>query len=307
MRSPNRSERIKAEAIRLGFDDCGITRAEPLPEDHARLLSWLSKGYQADMTYMDRNIEKRANPQLLVENARSVIVVLQNYYPDKTKFKSHYKVAKYAYGEDYHKVLKDKLFTLFKFINLEIAPARGRCFTDSAPVMERALAVKAGLGWIGRNGNLLTRNHGSFVFIAEIITDLELAYDAPNLRNYCGSCNICIEQCPTGAIVSSGVINSHKCISYLTIENKKDIPEAFKGKTDDWIFGCDICQDVCPWNRKAVVTSEERFSPKEELISMSDEDWNNLTEKKFNTFFSNSPISRTGISGIKRNISFSKV
>ena len=298
----NRSEVIKAEALRLGFDACGIARAETLQEDRSRLLSWLSEGYHADMKYMERNLDKRTDPQLLVDGAKSVIVVLQNYYPQKTEFQSEYKVAKYAYGEDYHIVLREKLFSLFQFINKEIAPAKGRCFTDSAPVMERTWAVKAGLGWIGKNGNLLTRDFGSFVFIAELIIDLELDYDTSNLRNYCGSCNICIEQCPTDAIVSPQVIDSRKCISYLTIENKNDIPEAFKGKTENWIFGCDICQDVCPWNHKNVPTNEERFNPSPTLISMENKDWDNLTKEDFDTFFEKSPVNRAGLAGIIRNI-----
>lgn len=286
----------------MGFDACGIARAEELTEDKSRLLTWLNSGYQADMTYMERNTEKRSDPRLLVDDAKSVIVLLQNYFPEKHEFKSDYKIAKYAYGEDYHIVLKEKLFSLFNYINKEIAPAKGRCFTDSAPVQERSWAVKAGLGWIGKNGNLLTRNFGSFVFIAELIIDLELEYDTPNLHNYCGSCNICIDQCPTGAIVSPKVIDSNKCISYLTIENKGAIPETFKGKTENWIFGCDICQDVCPWNKKALPNHESRFSPDDRLISLENKDWENLTEEEFNLFFQKSPVSRARFDGLKRNI-----
>lgn len=297
-----RSELIKAEALKLGFDACGIARAEPLPEDRSRLLSWLSKNYQADMGYMERNLDKRTDPTLLVEGAKSVIVVLQNYFPHKTEFNSSYKIAKYAYGEDYHIVLKEKLFKLFNFINEDIAPVKGRCFTDSAPVMERAWAVKAGLGWIGKNSNLLTPNLGSFVFIADLIVDVELQYDEPNLRNYCGSCNICVDQCPTGAIVEPKVIDSRKCISYLTIENKGEIPETFRGKTNNWIFGCDICQDVCPWNKKAIPTSEHRFYPSQELMEMNNEDWENLPQEKFDSFFRVSPISRAKLAGLNRNV-----
>lgn len=298
----SRRELIKSEASRLGFDACGIAKVEAIPEDQSRLLSWLSAGNHADMGYMERNIEKRANPSQLVDGAKSVVVVLQNYYPQKQHFSSNYKIAKYAFGEDYHIVLKEKLFSLFQYINKEIAPAKGRCFTDSAPVMERAWAVRAGLGWIGKNGNLLTRNLGSFVFIAELIIDLELEYDQPNLRNYCGSCTICIDQCPTQAIISPKVIDSRKCISYLTIENKNEIPEEFKGKTENWIFGCDICQDVCPWNRKKTATTEERFKPDLNMVKLEDKDWENLTKEDFEAFFEKSPISRTGLSGIKRNI-----
>lgn len=301
-----RSTIIKAEALRLGFDDCGIARAEELTEDKSRLLSWLNAGYQAKMKYMERNIDKRSDPRLLVEGAKSVIVLLQNYFPENYEFKSNYKIAKYAYGEDYHIVLKEKLFSLFNYINKEIAPIKGRCFTDSAPVMERTWAVKAGLGWIGKNGNLLTRNHGSFVFIAELIIDLELEYDTPNLREYCGSCNICVEQCPTKAIVAPKVIDSNKCISYLTIENKGEIAEEFRGKTQNWIFGCDICQDVCPWNRKNESTSEKRFSIIQELTEMKNEDWENLDENQYMQMFVKSPISRSGITGLKRSISFLK-
>jgi epoxyqueuosine reductase len=297
-----RSEIIKAEALRLGFDACGIAKAEELTEDRSRLLSWLNTGYHADMKYMERNTEKRSDPRLLVEDAKSVVVLLQNYFPEKHDFKSDYKIAKYAYGEDYHIVLKEKLFSLFNYINKEIAPAKGRCFTDSAPVQERSWAVKAGLGWIGKNGNLLTRNFGSFVFIAELIIDLELEYDTPNLHNYCGSCNICIDQCPTGAIVSPKVIDSNKCISYLTIENKDEIPETFKGKAENWIFGCDICQDVCPWNRKNVPTRENRFHPDAKLIDFGNKDWEDLSDEEFNLFFQKSPVSRSGINGIRRNI-----
>lgn len=286
----------------MGFDACGIARAEELTEDKSRLLTWLDSGYQADMTYMERNTEKRSDPRLLVNAAKSVIVLIQNYFPEKHEFKSDYKIAKYAYGEDYHIVLKEKLFSLFNYINKEIAPAKGRCFTDSAPVQERSWAVKAGLGWIGKNGNLLTRNFGSFVFIAELIIDLELEYDTPNLHNYCGSCNICIEQCPTGAIVSPKIIDSNKCISYLTIENKGAIPETFKGKTENWIFGCDICQDVCPWNKKALPNHESRFHPDARLINLENKDWEDLTEEEFNLFFQKSPVSRTKFDGLKRNI-----
>lgn len=286
----------------MGFDACGIARAEELTEDKSRLLTWLNSGYQADMTYMERNTEKRSDPRLLVDGAKSVIVLIQNYFPEKHEFKSDYKIAKYAYGEDYHIVLKEKLFSLFNYINKEIAPAKGRCYTDSAPVQERSWAVKAGLGWIGKNGNLLTRNFGSFVFIAELIIDLELEYDTPTIHNYCGSCNICIDQCPTGAIVSPKVIDSNKCISYLTIENKGAIPETFKGKTENWIFGCDICQDVCPWNKKALPNHESRFYPDARLISLENKDWEDLTEEEFNLFFQKSPVSRAKFDGIKRNI-----
>jgi epoxyqueuosine reductase len=297
-----RSELIKAEALRLGFDACGIAKAEELTEDRSRLLSWLNSGYQADMKYMERNIEKRSDPCLLVKDAKSVIVLLQNYFPEKHNFKSDYKIAKYAYGEDYHIVLKEKLFSLFSYINKEIAPIKGRCFTDSAPVQERSWALKAGLGWIGKNGNLLTRNFGSFVFIAEIIIDLELEYDSPNLRNFCGSCNICVEQCPTKAIVAPGVIDSRKCISYLTIENKNEIPEEFRGKTENWIFGCDICQDVCPWNRKNSPTAEPGFFPDQKILSLENRDWESLNEEEFENLFIKSPVSRAGLKGIKRNI-----
>jgi epoxyqueuosine reductase len=254
------------------------------------------------MKYMERNFEKRTNPQQLVEGAKSVVVLLQNYNPSKTELQSDYKIAKYAYGEDYHIVLKEKLFALFQYIDKEIAPVKGRCFTDSAPVLERSLAVRAGLGWIGKNGNLLTRDLGSFVFIAELIIDLDLEYDTPNLRNYCGLCNICVEQCPTGAIVEPKVIDARKCISYLTIENRNEIPETYKGKTQNWIFGCDICQDVCPWNRKAVFTTEKRFSPNPKPVSLNNKDWENLSQADFDNFFDKSPINRAGLLGIQRNI-----
>jgi epoxyqueuosine reductase len=298
----SRSNAIKLQAKILGFDACGITRAEALPEDSSRLISWLNNGYQADMKYMERNFEKRTNPQQLVEGAKSVVVLLQNYNPSKTELQSDYKIAKYAYGEDYHIVLKEKLFALFQYIDKEIAPVKGRCFTDSAPVLERSLAVRAGLGWIGKNGNLLTRDLGSFVFIAELIIDLDLEYDTPNLRNYCGLCNICVEQCPTGAIVEPKVIDARKCISYLTIENRNEIPETYKGKTQNWIFGCDICQDVCPWNRKAVFTTEKRFSPNPKPVSLNNKDWENLSQADFDNFFDKSPINRAGLLGIQRNI-----
>lgn len=298
-----RSSLIKSAALSLGFDACGIAHAEPLPEGRTRLLSWLQNGYQADMHYMERNLEKRTDPTLLVDGARSVVVLLQNYFPNKNQhFKGNFRIAKYAYGEDYHIVLKERLFSLFEYINKEIAPAKGRCFTDSAPVMERSWAVKAGLGWIGKNGNLLTRDFGSFVFIAELIIDLELNYDEPNMRNYCGSCNICMEQCPTKAIVAPGVIDSQRCISYLTIENKSEIPARFVGKTENWIFGCDICQDVCPWNRKNITTTEERFSPLPDLLALTDEDWKTINAETFDAFFVKSPLNRAGWKGLQRNI-----
>jgi epoxyqueuosine reductase len=296
------SETIKLEAKRLGFDDCGIAKADTLPEDHHRLLQWLNSGYQADMSYMERNIDKRADPRLLSEGIKSIIVVILNYFPEKPEFKSDLKIAKYAYGNDYHTVIKDKLYALLLFINENLTSVKGRCFTDSAPVMERSWAVNSGLGWIGKNGNLLTRNFGSYILIGEILVDIELDYDTPNLREYCGSCNICLEKCPTQAIVSPKVIDSRKCISYLTIENKKEIPQTFSSHFQNWIFGCDICQDVCPWNRKSISSSETAFSPSKELLNMTNEDWNSLSEKKYTEMFKASPISRTGHQGLMRNI-----
>lgn len=297
-----RSEAIKAEAKRLGFTDCGIAKASELTEEKPRFLNWLEQGYHADMAYMARNIEKRLDPTNLVEGAKSVIVLLQNYFPEKYQFQSKYKIAKYAYGKDYHSVLKNKLFQLFQFINNEIAPCKGRCFTDSAPVLERAWAVKAGLGWVGKNSNVLTRNHGSFFFIGEIILDLELCYDKPTLHNYCGSCTLCIDHCPTKAIIAPGIVDANKCISYLTIENKKEIPDHFRGKRENWIFGCDICQDICPWNKKTRPTNEVDYIPHPDLLQMTDENWESLTESQFNQLFKESPVSRAGFSGIQRNI-----
>jgi len=257
------------------------------------------------MDYMNNHFDKRLDPRLLVDDAKSVVSLLLNYYPVvNQKADTEVKISKYAYGEDYHYVIKDKLKDLFEFIQSEIGEVGGRIFVDSAPVMDKVWAKKSGLGWIGKNSNLIHPKHGSFFFIAELILDLELTPDGP-IKDYCGTCTRCIEACPTDAIVTPYVVDGSKCISYLTIELKDAIlPNEFKGKMDNWMFGCDVCQDVCPWNRFSKPTSEASFSPHENLLQMSKSDWTDLTEDVFRELFRNSAVKRTKFSGLKRNIDF---
>lgn len=289
----------------MGFSFCGISKADFLNDEAKNLEFWLSKSYNGKMDYMNNHFDKRLDPRLLVDDAKSVVSLLLNYYPAEIqKTDSEVKISKYAYGEDYHNVIKDKLKELFEFIQSEIGEVGGRVFVDSAPVMDKAWAKKSGLGWIGKNSNLIHPKFGSYFFIAELILDLELSPDGP-IKDYCGTCTRCIDACPTDAIVAPYVVDGSKCISYLTIELKDAIlPNEFKGKMDNWMFGCDICQDVCPWNRFSKPTSVAAFSPHENLLKMSKVDWMDLTEDVFRELFRNSAVKRTKFSGLKRNIDF---
>lgn len=299
----HRTNLIKAAAHKLGFSFCGISRAEFLGEEAGRLEAWLKRGYQGKMQYLENFFDKRLDPTLLVPGAKSVVSLLYNYYPSEDISGSGYKVAKYAYGEDYHFVIKEKLKELLENIRDSIGEVNGRVFVDSAPVMERAWAKKSGLGWIGKNSLLLNRDAGSFFFLAELIIDLELEYDGP-VKDYCGTCTACMDACPTDAIAEPYVVDGSKCISYFTIELKEEIPADVKGKFENWIFGCDICQDVCPWNRFAKPHDEPRFDPSDEMRNLSRNDWKELTEDVFQRVFKDSPLKRTKYEGIKRNIRF---
>lgn len=294
---------IKAEAKRLGFNSCGIAAAVQLQDDARRLEAWLSKGYNAGMQYMERNFDLRIDPSKLVPGAKTVITLLFNYYPDIAQQQQAPKVAKYAYGTDYHFVIRDKLNELLAYIVDNIGAVDGRGFVDSAPVLERSWAVRSGLGWVGKNGNMLTRHSGSFFFIATLITDLDLVPDLPFSTSHCGSCTRCIDACPTDAIVSPTQIDANKCISYLTIELKDAIiPSEMHGKMEGWMFGCDICQDVCPWNRFSKPNTEPYFIPLPEILNLSVGEWEAMTEDTFNKAFKNSPLKRTKWKGIQRNM-----
>lgn len=296
---------IKSEAKRLGFLSCGISKAAFLEEEAPRLENWLNKNMQGQMRYMENHFDKRLNPTLLVDGAKSVISLLLNYYPSEFQNEESYKISKYAYGQDYHFVIKEKLKELLHFIQTEIGEVSGRAFVDSAPVLDKAWAAKSGLGWMGKNTNLITQKVGSFYFIAELIVDVELEYDAPT-TNHCGSCTACIDACPTEAIVAPYVVDGSKCISYFTIELKENIPNEVKGKFDDWMFGCDVCQDVCPWNRFSKPHSEPLFQANPELLSFTKKDWEEITEDVFKKVFKNSAVKRTKIEGLKRNVEFLK-
>jgi len=296
---------IKAEAKRLGFLSCGISRAEFLEEEAPRLENWLNKNHHGQMQYMENHFDKRLDPTKLVEGSKSVVSMMLNYYPEKQQVESSFKISKYAYGQDYHHVIKHKLKSLLNFIEEEIGEVSGRAFVDSAPVLDKAWAAKSGLGWIGKHSNLLTQQVGSFYFIAELIIDLELDYDTPT-TDHCGTCTKCIDACPTQAIVEPYMVDGSKCISYFTIELKENIPSEFSGQFDDWMFGCDVCQDVCPWNRFSKPHNEPLFNPKPELLSMAKQDWEELTQEVFNKVFQKSAVKRTKFTGLQRNISFLK-
>ena len=296
---------IKAEAKRLGFLSCGISKAEFLEEEASRFEAWLKAERNGKMGYMENHFDKRLDPRLLVPGAKSMISVLLNYYSEEQQPEDVPKVSKYAYGADYHFVIKDKLKELFNFIHQEIGEVNGRVFVDSAPVMDRAWAEKSGLGWIGKNTNLISQKVGSYFFIAEMILDLDLEYDLPT-SDHCGTCTACIDTCPTEAIVAPYQLDATKCISYLTIELKDQLPAEFKGKMDNWAFGCDVCQDVCPWNRFSKQHNEPLFNTKPEILNYSKKDWEELTSETFNMIFKNSAISRTKYEGLKRNIDFLK-
>jgi epoxyqueuosine reductase len=296
---------IKQKALEQGFLHCGISKADFLSDEAPKLEEWLRLGYQGSMSYMERNFDKRLDPRLLVDGAKSVVTLLYNYFPaEKPRNVDAPKISKYAYGEDYHVVIKDKLFELMAYIQLEIGEVSGRVFVDSAPVMDKAWAKKSGAGWIGKHTNLVRPGVGSFFFIAELIIDLDLIADGP-IKDYCGTCTRCIDACPTEAIVAPYQLDGSKCISYLTIELKDAVIDGgFKGKMDNWMFGCDVCQDVCPWNRFSKPHAESRFNPTDRLLEMSTEDWVNLTDDVFTRYFNRSAVSRTKFSGLQRNIRF---
>jgi len=295
---------IKREAKRLGFESCGIAKAGFLEEEANNLEQWLKNGYHGNMQYMQNYFDKRLDPRLLVDGAKSVISLSFNYYPEELQNKNSYQLAKYAYGEDYHYVLKSKLKELIFFIQNEIGEVNGRVFVDSAPVLERAWAQKSGLGWRGKHSLLIQKNKGSFFFLAELILDLELEYDVPFKTNHCGKCTRCIDACPTQAILPNNTVDGSKCISYFTIELKDELPATMKGKFEDWMFGCDICQDVCPWNRFSKPHSEEKFNPHQDLLEMNNKDWQEITEAVFKKVFKKSAVKRTKFAGLKRNINF---
>lgn len=292
---------IKAESKRLGFLSCGISRAGFLESEAPRLEKWLNHQMNGQMSYMENHFDKRLDPTLLVDGAKSVISLLLNYYPSEEQNPDSYKISKYAFGHDYHFVIKDKLKELLFSIQTEIGEVSGRAFVDSAPVLDKAWAAKSGLGWIGKNSNLITQKVGSFYFIAELIVDLDLEYDHAT-TDHCGTCTACLDACPTQAIAAPYVVDGSKCISYFTIELKDNIPAEFKGKFDDWIFGCDVCQDICPWNRFSKSHQEPLFNPNPEMLEWSKKDWKEITSETFNAIFKNSPLKRTKLSGLLRNI-----
>jgi epoxyqueuosine reductase len=298
------SSKIKSIAKDLGFDFCGISKAEFLEKEARQLEEWLARGYQGKMSYLENHFDKRLDPRLLVPGAKSVVSLVYNYYPSKDlATDDQWKVAKYAYGQDYHDVLKEKLRLFLRTIQQQIGEVNGRVFVDSAPVMERAWAERSGVGWIGKNSLLLNRDRGSFFFLAELILDLELTPDGP-VKDYCGTCTACMDACPTDAIPEPYVVDGSKCISYFTIELKEQIPAEMKGKFENWIFGCDICQDVCPWNRFAKPHHEPAFEPQPGLAKMKKEEWLDMTDIVFKDLFPASAVHRTGFEGLRRNIRF---
>ena len=298
------SQLIKDHAKRLGFLSCGISNAGFLEDEAPRLEQWLRQGHHGSMSYMERNFDKRLDPTKLVPGAKSVVSLLYNYFPKESQSdKTAPKISKYAYGKDYHTVIKDKLFELMHLLQEEVGEIHGRVFVDSAPVLDKAWAAKAGLGWIGKHTNLISKQAGSFYFIAELIMDLSLEQDAP-VTDHCGSCTACIDACPTQAIVAPYQVDGSKCISYFTIELKEAIPQEVKGQFDNWAFGCDVCQDVCPWNRFSTPHQEPQFDPSPELLQMSKGDWHEITEAVFDRLFAESAVQRTQFSGLKRNLDF---
>jgi Uncharacterized Fe-S protein len=301
----NNTQKIKSFTRELGFDYCGIAKARPLDDDARHLEQWLNKGLHGAMRYMENYFDLRTDPTKLVPGAKSVITLLLNYYPQEQQLPDTPHISKYAYGRDYHEVIRAKLNKLLAMINEEIGEVHGRGFVDSAPVLERSWAQRSGLGWIGRNGNLINKNQGSFFFIATLIVDMELEYDDPLAKDYCGTCRKCIDACPTDAITEDRVIKGNQCISYYTIELKDMLlPEDKKGRFANWMFGCDICQDVCPWNRFSRPTHETEFTPLPEILHFSTKDWESLTEESFKKIFRHSPLKRTKFQGIQRNLKF---
>ncbi len=296
---------VRSFAAQLGFDYCGIAKAVQLDDDARRLEQWLNKGFNGSMQYMENYFDLRIDPSKLVPGARSVITLLLNYFPAEQQPTAATKIAKYAYGKDYHEVIRSKLKLLLQLIKVNIGEIHGRGFVDSAPVLERSWAQKSGLGWVGKNGNLINKGSGSFFFIATLITDLELEPDDVFAKDYCGTCTKCIDNCPTDAILPDKVIDGSKCISYFTIELKDALlPDTMKGKFDNWLFGCDVCQDVCPWNRFSKPNNEIGFTPLPEILNFTRNDWEELTEESFKVIFKDSPLKRTRFAGIKRNLKF---
>jgi epoxyqueuosine reductase len=296
---------IKQYAANLGFHYCGISKAIKLDDDARRLESWLQQGFNGTMQYMENYFDLRVNPCKLVPGAKSVITLLLNYFPQQQQNTSTFKISKYAYGKDYHEVIREKLNTLLQLIKQNIGDVNGRGFVDSAPVLERSWATRSGAGWIGRNGNLITKQQGSYFFIATLIVDLDLMYDDAFAKDYCGTCRKCIDSCPTNAILDNKVIDGSRCISYFTIELKDAIiPDEMKGKFENWMFGCDICQDVCPWNRFSKPNNEVAFTPIPEILNLSTAEWENLSEEAFKKIFKDSPLKRTKFKGIQRNLKF---
>ena len=297
---------IKEEALRLGFDSIGVSKAEFLENEASRLESWLKSGFHGQMSYMENHFDKRLDPTLLVPGAQSVISLAYNYFPKEFQREDSYKLSKYAYGEDYHLVVKDKLRDLVSSMQERLGSFHARVFTDSAPIMERSWAQRSGLGWIGKHSLLISKSKGSYFFLAEIITDLELEADVPFSTDHCGTCTRCVDACPTEAIIPDKTVDASKCISYLTIELKDEIPVEVRGKFEEWMFGCDICLDVCPWNRFSLPHSEPRFEPRSEILEYSKNDWEEITEDLFKDLFANSAVERTKFSGLKRNLKFLK-
>ncbi|CAN5320596.1 tRNA epoxyqueuosine(34) reductase QueG [soil metagenome] len=306
MNSSKHTQLIKSEAKRLGFDYVGISKADFLEEEAPRLENWLNNNMHGQMSYMQNHFDKRLDPRLLVPGAKSVVSLLLNYFPSEEQAdKSAPKISKYAYGKDYHDVIKEKLNALLEFIRENIGEVDGRAFVDSAPILDKAWAKKSGLGWIGKNANLINKGSGSFYFIAELIIDLDLEYDGAR-KDYCGTCTKCIDACPTDAIIAPYVVDGSKCISYFTIELKENIPNDVKGKMDNWAFGCDVCQDVCPWNSFSKPHTEPHFKANSELLNMKREDWDELTEEAFKRVFKGSAVKRTKFTGLTRNLEFLK-
>lgn len=305
MTADSASKLIKQAAHQFGFDYCGISKAVALDEDARRLESWLGKQFHGTMQYMENHFDLRIDPRKLFPGAKSVITFLKNYYPEQIQSTDGPKVSKYAYGQDYHDIIRQQLRELLQELHTSIGQFNGRGFVDSAPVLERAWAQRSGLGWIGKNGNLITKQSGSFFFIATLITDLELVYDNPYIKDFCGSCTRCIDACPTEAILPNKVVDGSKCISYFTIELKDLlIPDNMNGQFDNWLFGCDTCQDVCPWNRFSKPHQEIGFTPIPEILNLSTADWEAMTETQFKEIFRKSPLKRSKYAGIKRNLKF---
>ncbi|MCW3466896.1 tRNA epoxyqueuosine(34) reductase QueG [Chitinophaga nivalis] len=295
---------IKQLSRELGFDHCGIAKATQLDDDARRLETWLNKGMHGNMHYMENHFDKRIDPRKLVDGAQSVITLLFNYFPEEKQTADAPRISKYAYGQDYHEVIRDRLKTMLLRMQEKIGPVQGRGFVDSAPVLERSWAKRSGLGWIGKNGNLINKQTGSFFFIATLITDIPLDYDNP-VADFCGTCTRCLDACPTGALVAPGVVDGSRCISYYTIELKEQlIPDKMKGQFDNWMFGCDTCQDVCPWNRFAKAHQEAAFTPIPAILNFTTKDWEALTEESFKTIFRHSPMKRSKYAGIRRNLKF---